>query len=429
MTHHLPGKIPVIFDTDPGVDDIIALLFALSSPELNVLAILVSYGNTDAAHAYSNVLKTYQVVQRHMELYPEDAIRYPKFFNRIKTIVCRGSDGPLQGELHSASYFHGRDGLGNIHERHTEFDVAGNPEQLECTDESGIDVALRLLREHEARSVTHIAVGPLTNLARMMQKDSELVSTKVGRVICMGGALDVPGNTSPVAEFNFYADPFAVRDLLGSKSPYTFPLPLERFLLLPLDITTSHQLPFALYQERVDPCFDSSYASARPITHFTSSFLEHTRKVMNEYESDAMELHDIVAVWCAIAYPPFADESRIGTNTVPGWKAIKRRFEIECTGELTRGMLVVDRRNDKTAYAPGANRAQVQAELEKAHWAGGNLESVALPAQVEVESASQMKNDAKGSHHGVWCVSETPGPEALLKTLLARVWGIANQAP
>ncbi|GAW00327.1 nucleoside hydrolase [Lentinula edodes] len=422
-----PKKIPIIFDTDPGVDDIIALLLALSSPELEILAILVSYGNTDVDSSYANVLKTYQVIQRHLDLYPEDAVRFPSFFDNLRTIVCRGSKGPLQGPLHSASYFHGRDGLGGIHERHPEFNVTSNPEGLQYTAESGIDVALKLLKEHEPRSITYIAVGPLTNLAKMMQKDSELVSTRVGRVICMGGALDVPGNTSPVAEFNFYADPFAARNLLGPKPPYKFPLPLDRFLLLPLDITTPHQLPFPLYQKRVDSCFGSSQASPKPVTRFSSSFLTHTRQVMNEYEQDAMELHDIVAIWCAIYFPPFPNDLHIEEESVRGWKVAKRLFDIECTGELTRGMVVVDKRQDKTAYAPGANRAEVQAQLEQTRFSsGGNLESVALPvpAQVEVDLTSKMIHKTDGDHRGVWCITETPGPDALLETLLARVWGV-----
>ncbi|KAJ3861207.1 nucleoside hydrolase [Lentinula novae-zelandiae] len=438
-----PKKIPIIFDTDPGL----LKLLALSSQELEILAIIVSYGNTDVDSSYANVLKTYQVIQRHLDLYPEDAVRFPSFFNNMRTIVCRGSKGPLQGPLHSASYFHGRDGLGGIHERHPEFNVTSNPEGLHYTDDSGVDVALKLLKEHEPRSITYVAVGPLTNLAKMMQKDSELVSIKVGRVICMGGALDVPGNTSPVAEckytfslsqqsvfsnrillVNFYADPFAARDLLGPKPPYKFPLPLDRFLLLPLDITTPHQLPFPLYQKRVDSCFGSSQTSPKPVTRFSSSFLTHTRQVMNEYEQDAMELHDIVAIWCAIYFPPFPNDLHMEEESVRGWKAAKRLFDIECTGELTRGMVVVDKRQDKTAYAPGANRAQVQAQLEQTHFSsGGNLESVALPAQVEVNSTSES-HKTESNHRGVWCITETPGPDALLETLLARVWGVQGCA-
>lgn len=83
-------------------------------------------------------------------------------------------------------------------------------------------------------------------------------------------------------------------------------------------------------------------------------------------------------------------------------------------------MCVVDRREDESAYAPGANRAEVQAELERLDYdKRGSWESSALPAQVEVENFVEEK-----SQSGVLCVTETPGgPKALLKLLLARVWG------
>jgi len=324
------SRIPVIFDTDPGVDDIIAFrLFALSSPELEVLAIVVSYGNTDIESAYANVLKTYQAVQRHLDVYPQHTNRFPNFFNSLKTIICRGSDGPLEGPLHSAIYFHGRDGLGGISESCPDLDVTSNPKQLDYSKESGIEVAINLLEKHEARSITYIAIGPLTNLARMMRQNSKLLSTKLGRIICMGGALDVPGNTTAVAEFNFFADPYAVRELLVPGEPCEFPFPSDRFLLLPLDITTPHQLPFPTYKDRVDTSFESSEPSGTPIAHFTSAFLTQTRNIMLQFGIDAMELHDIVAVWCAIAFPPFSDDSSMKETSVPGWKAVRRIFDIE----------------------------------------------------------------------------------------------------
>ena len=68
------------------------------------------------------------------------------------------------------------------------------------TDRSAVDVALDILRSRPPRSLTYIALGPLTNLALMMRKDSKLVTERIGRIVCMGGALDVPGNTSPMAE-------------------------------------------------------------------------------------------------------------------------------------------------------------------------------------------------------------------------------------
>ncbi|KAF4566240.1 hypothetical protein EYR36_011656 [Pleurotus pulmonarius] len=428
------AKIPVIIDTDPGIDDIVALLLALASPELEILAILVYYystGNTDLAASRVNVLKTYQALSAHFEQYPDDQARFPNFQPETKTILALGAMRPLEGDIHSAQYFHGRDGLGGIAERHPELNLeavatGGVHPQLQLTEKSAVDVALELLHSREPRSITYIALGPLTNLATLMHADRDAVVSRIDRVICMGGALDVPGNTSPVAEFNFFADPHAVQELLTPKDSHPLPhFPLDRFFLLPLDITTPHELRFPYYKETVDPTFHSTaapsvQAAKSPLTHLTSSFLERTREVMLEFGKDAMELHDIVAVWCAIANPP------IGANVEDaifssGWRMVKRKFEIERVGELTRGMLVVDRREDETAYAPGANRAHVQAELERLvsdhhhEW-----ESTALPAQVEIDKPA----DNTQSLDGVQCIVETPGPDALLKLLVKRVWGI-----
>ena len=135
------------------------------------------------------------------------------------------------------------------------------------------------------------------------------------------------------ATVNFYADPYAVKELL-TPSATQEGLPLDRFLLLPLDLTTPHQLPFPYYRANVDPTFESSATPSKsheksPITHFTSSFLERTREIMLSYGCDAMELHDIVALWCAIENPPVSQEGRESIALKPGWKAVKRKFEIE----------------------------------------------------------------------------------------------------
>ena len=92
------------------------------------------------------------------------------------------------------------------------------------------------------------------------------------------------------------------------------------------------------------------------------------------------------------------------------------------TGEITRGMCVVDRRDDQSVYDPGANRAKVQEELEKHNiLMSGILESTALPAQVELEKSP---GEAIAPTAGVPVVTITPGPDVLLKLLTRRVWGI-----
>ncbi|KAG5724500.1 hypothetical protein E4T56_gene1891, partial [Termitomyces sp. T112] len=309
----LRERIPVIIDTDPGVDDIIALLLALASPELDILAIIVSYGNTDIDASLLNVFKTYQALARCINDNPAYQDRFPNFSSTRKPILAKGSHGPLQGELHSAQYFHGRDGLGGITERHPDLNVPSeimseDHPYLRLTDKAGVDVALDLIRSYPPRSIIYIALGPLTNLAHTIRKDGDLFRANIGRVVCMGGALDVPGNTTPVAEFNFFADPYAVKELLLSLDPQSR-LPLDRFLLLPLDITTPHELSFRTYTEVIDQSFNSTAipslpSGKSPMVHFTSSFLERTREIMVSFGKDAMELHDIVAVWCAIENPP-----------------------------------------------------------------------------------------------------------------------------
>jgi hypothetical protein len=134
---------------------------------------------------------------------------------------------------------------------------------------------------------------------------------------------------------NFFADPYAVKELLIPSHPDTG-IPLDRFILAPLDLTTSHELPFSVYKEKVDLSLESPTApsvgtSGKPhLTHFTSAFLERTRGIMLGFGKDVMELHDIVAVWCAIENPPVISEQGNGMPTLQkGWKVLKRVFDIE----------------------------------------------------------------------------------------------------
>jgi inosine-uridine nucleoside N-ribohydrolase len=92
-----------------------------------------------------------------------------------------------------------------ITERHPELNLEQDQDSLACswfqtTDLSAADLTLRLVESQPEMSITYIALGPLTNLATALRVNPGLVQERLGRVVCMGGALDVPGNTSPVAE-------------------------------------------------------------------------------------------------------------------------------------------------------------------------------------------------------------------------------------
>lgn len=172
----------------------------------------------------------------------------------------------------------------------------------------------------------------------------------------MGGAVDVPGNTTPMAEcrslsfatssfvsltpsatVNFYADPAAVHALLTPPAPVP-PLisPASRFTLLPLDITTSHVLPFGLYTRCVDPDFIGSTSQPSTLScshkktdksllvHLTSSVLERTSEKMRSFGMDELQLHDPAAIWYCLSHPPVDH-----LEDAQGWSTATRIFEVE----------------------------------------------------------------------------------------------------
>jgi inosine-uridine nucleoside N-ribohydrolase len=106
---------------------------------------------------------------------------------------------------------HCSDGLSNITERHPELSVpleeqnATSHPQLQIADQSATAVILDLIKSRPSRTITYLALGPLTTLAHAMLSDGELIRDRIGNIFCLGGALDVPGNTTPVAECEIHS--------------------------------------------------------------------------------------------------------------------------------------------------------------------------------------------------------------------------------
>lgn len=170
----------VIIDCDPGIDDALAIMLALNSPEIEVLGITTVVGNVPVEVGTKNVLKIL------------------KQMNRLDIPVYAGCDQPLRREYRSAESIHGKDGLGD----------SGLDEV------TGIDVssdAISFLNQTLADNdeVTVIAIGPMTNVAFAMM--SNLDVWQKAKIISMGGAYRVRGNMSPVAEFNYWCDPDSAR--------------------------------------------------------------------------------------------------------------------------------------------------------------------------------------------------------------------------
>ncbi len=171
----------VIIDCDPGIDDALALMLALSSPEMQVLGITTVSGNTNAAKGAENALKVL------------------KWMNRLDIPVYIGADRPLVRDYVNAEDTHGEDGFGQ----------SGYPNVTEVRPRED---ALSFLRDTLLRSdsVSVIALGPMTNLAQLAQTAPEAFA-RIDELVSMGGSYKSHGNCSPVAEYNYWCDPDAAK--------------------------------------------------------------------------------------------------------------------------------------------------------------------------------------------------------------------------
>lgn len=190
----------IIIDCDPGIDDALALIFAIKSTKLNVIGITICAGNVPVELGAINAYKVLKLLGR------EDI-----------PIYC-GDNLPIKRELITAQDTHGIDGLGEILQ---EIEL---PENI--IKGNAIDYILKTLNEDDQISI--ISLGPLTNLAKVVKQDSNVLN-KAKKIISMGGAFQTNGNCSQVAEFNYWVDPESVNIVFENvKTPIH---------LIPLDVT------------------------------------------------------------------------------------------------------------------------------------------------------------------------------------------------
>lgn len=183
-------KKKVIIDCDPGIDDSLALILALNSPELEIVGITTVSGNVKADQGAKNSLKVL------------------KLMNREDIPVYIGEEIPLVRELITAQDTHGEDGLGETN--YEEADVQVNY--------GGVDFILENARKGD---ISIIALGPLTNLATAIERDEEGFNM-INEIVSMGGAFRSHGNCSQVAEFNYWVDPHGVKEVFDkSKVPFS----------------------------------------------------------------------------------------------------------------------------------------------------------------------------------------------------------------
>lgn len=175
----MTDPIPLLIDTDPGVDDALALLMAFADPGHHLVGLTVAAGNVGLRHTVANALKLCEVAGLPVPVYA-------------------GCPVPLVHEAEDAAYVHGEDGFGDV----------GYPAAVgRAEDEHAALAIIRHARAHQGRLLL-VTLGPLTNLALALRLDPQLPA-RIGRLVVMGGAVTGLGNTSVPAEFNIAFDPEA----------------------------------------------------------------------------------------------------------------------------------------------------------------------------------------------------------------------------
>jgi inosine-uridine nucleoside N-ribohydrolase len=272
----------IIFDTDPGTDDAMALMLALNSPELDIRAITVVPGNVTAKQGLEN------------------ALRMVSLANRCDIPVAAGAQHPLFQKLITAEFWHGKNGLANI-------DLPAS----KCKVDSRFGPDLIIEMVHAApHEITLVPVGPLTNIALAVEKDPSIVPL-VKEVIIMGGSIS-GGNVNAAAEANIYNDPEAAQIVFQAGWPLT---------MVGLDVGDKTLLS-PKYLEQLGQTHG-------PINDFIYQVAHYLIELSAKFGLSGTPMYDPLAVGVAI------DSTLV--------KAPAMHVDVETRGEFTRGETVANR--------------------------------------------------------------------------------------
>lgn len=223
----------IIIDTDPGIDDAIAILYALRHPEQNVVALTTVAGNLGLSVTTHNAGRICALAQANIP-------------------VHAGAAAPLGKEANPEIGIHGNDGLGGI----------VFPEPLkQPASEDAVSAIIDILTAHPLQSVDLFCLGPLTNLALLLERAPKSLIQRLRSVIAMGGAIDEPGNAGTKAEFNIAHDPHAAAAVFAAGLPLT---------LIPLDATRQFRADAVYIQALRDTARLPAIASADLIDAYFS---------------------------------------------------------------------------------------------------------------------------------------------------------------
>ncbi len=272
----------LLIDTDPGIDDALAILMAAAHPNVRIAALTITAGNVGLNHTLANALKLREVAN-------------------IDTPIFPGASLPLVATPDDAAHVHGHDGFGD-----TGYEAARG----EAEHEHAALAMLRLSRERPGE-LTFVMLGPLTNLALALSLDPSLPE-RVPRLVIMGGAVSAHGNMRVPVEFNIGFDPEAAK-IVFERWPH--------FELVDWEATLRHALPH-------ESCAQW-FAADHPLAKFYRSISHNSRAWSAQRRGPSWPCADALAM-AHVLEPQSALE------------VITRAASVELGGHYTRGMTVVD---------------------------------------------------------------------------------------
>jgi inosine-uridine nucleoside N-ribohydrolase len=297
-----PDPIKVLIDTDTGIDDAMAVVYALLDPRLELVGLTSVFGNVDVEQTTRNTLALLEAL------------------DRVDVPLAMGAAKGLIGSPTFSPHVHGVNGVG---------DAEFAEPQITPVSEHAAEFIVRLAREQPGE-LTLVPVGPLTNLALALALEPKLPQL-IKRVVWMGGVAVGPGNVTPVAEADAWHDPEAAEAVFEAGWPIT---------MVGLDVTDVTLLHGADL-ERIGR---ADTPAARYVAAITPFYIDFYEKVLG-FRACAMHSALTVAV---VAQPSLITDS------------LHAPVRVELSGSLTRGMTVADRRTGRDS---GADREWLAGNL------------------------------------------------------------------
>lgn len=297
----------ILIDTDIGVDDALAVIFALKSPELQVEAITTVSGNVHVEQCTRNLRITLGCM--NLQEFP---------------LISQGEEAPLTVPLVTSAHVHGSDGLGGITEALSLGGTRLYPE-FECpmSTISAVDTITDLANRYPDELIL-VPVGPLTNIAKAMLK-SPTVMRRIREIVLMGGVFELYGNVTTQAEFNIYADPQAAQVVFNFGVPVT---------VTPLDVT--HKV--VLTRDRLN---EEANQRETQLIRFLRDSTQACMVYHQENEGvNGLYLHDPLAIGYLLR-PDLFD-------------VVETYVQVETQGNLTQGRTIGDLCTKRAGCTPNA---------------------------------------------------------------------------